>query len=61
VRVSPARQAKLYVVCSPVGNYFGNPKPVSLLADGRHVRAFPGGVGCFKLGWSEKLDNYFLI
>lgn len=48
--VRPA-EALLFVILSPVGPYFaGGFKPVSLLADPRHVRAWPGGVGMMKMG-----------
>ena len=49
--VSPAQAALLYVICSPVGPYYASGfKPVSLYADTRHVRAWPGGSGAHKLG-----------
>ena len=39
------------MLISPVGPYYSTGfKPVSLLADSRYVRAFPGGVGAFKMG-----------
>eukprot|EP00923_Selenidium_pygospionis_P032311 GHVN01057022.1.p3 GENE.GHVN01057022.1~~GHVN01057022.1.p3 ORF type:complete len:373 (-),score=43.66 GHVN01057022.1:2018-3136(-) len=49
--VAPPRSAKLFVILSPVGPYFPTGfKPVSLLADVRYVRAYPGGVGDAKVG-----------
>lgn len=45
-------EAKLYCICSPVGNYYSSgtgSKPVSLLARTDVVRAWPGGTGCYKL------------
>ncbi|XP_050732142.1 branched-chain-amino-acid aminotransferase, cytosolic-like [Eriocheir sinensis] len=48
--VRPA-EALLFVILSPVGPYFASGfKPVSLLADPRFVRAWPGGVGEMKMG-----------
>ncbi|XP_063852257.1 LOW QUALITY PROTEIN: branched-chain-amino-acid aminotransferase, cytosolic-like [Scylla paramamosain] len=48
--VRPA-EALLFVILSPVGPYFASGfKPVSLLADPRYVRAWPGGVGDMKMG-----------
>uniref|UniRef100_A0A915DD79 Branched-chain-amino-acid aminotransferase n=1 Tax=Ditylenchus dipsaci TaxID=166011 RepID=A0A915DD79_9BILA len=44
------RMAKLYVIMSPVDHYYGNrDEAISLLADSRYVRAFPGGVGAYKM------------
>ncbi|KAK6455854.1 aminotransferase [Scheffersomyces xylosifermentans] len=44
-------RALLYVIASPVGPYFAKGfKPVSLEATDYAVRAWPGGVGEFKLG-----------
>ncbi|XP_067214671.1 branched-chain-amino-acid aminotransferase, cytosolic isoform X2 [Linepithema humile] len=45
--------ALLYVIMSPVGNYFkssGQQAGISLLADPRYTRAWPGGSGDVKLG-----------
>ncbi|KAG8177912.1 hypothetical protein JTE90_020192 [Oedothorax gibbosus] len=49
--VSAAKTALLYIITCPVGPYFGKDitKPVSLLADPKFVRAWPGGVGHFKM------------
>ncbi|XP_071522471.1 branched-chain-amino-acid aminotransferase, cytosolic isoform X5 [Panulirus ornatus] len=44
-------EALLFVILSPVGPYFSSGfNPVSLLADPKHVRAWPGGVGNMKMG-----------
>lgn len=44
-------RALLYVICSPVGPYYKTGfKPVSLEATDYAVRAWPGGVGGYKLG-----------
>ncbi|KAK9498216.1 hypothetical protein O3M35_004080 [Rhynocoris fuscipes] len=49
--VSVTESALLYVILCPVGPYFGTSfKPVSLLADPRFIRAWPGGVGDKKMG-----------
>ncbi len=49
--VGPTTDALLYIITSPTGPYFPTGfKPVSLLADPKYVRAFPGGVGNFKVG-----------
>ena len=41
----------LYVIASPVGPYYPQGfKPVSLLCDSANARAWPGGVGKFKVG-----------
>lgn len=49
--VTKPSSAKLYCICSPTGPYFASGfKPIKLLADTEHVRAWPGGVGNSKLG-----------
>lgn len=49
--VSASSSATLYVLASPTGPYFPTGfKPVSLLADPKYVRAFPGGAGNVKVG-----------
>ncbi|CAJ0566650.1 unnamed protein product, partial [Mesorhabditis spiculigera] len=49
--VGASSEAKLFVIGGPVGPYYATGfKPVSLLADSRYIRAFPGGVGAFKMG-----------
>ena len=43
--------ASLMILLSPVGRYFKEGlKPISLLLDDKHVRAWPGGVGHAKAG-----------
>ncbi|KAM7134444.1 LOW QUALITY PROTEIN: branched-chain-amino-acid aminotransferase, mitochondrial [Macrochelys suwanniensis] len=48
----PARHALLFVILSPVGAYFstGPMGAVGLLAEPRYIRAWPGGVGDYKMG-----------
>eukprot|EP00835_Amoeboradix_gromovi_P003366 NODE_219_length_14015_cov_0.496335.p4 type:complete len:319 gc:universal NODE_219_length_14015_cov_0.496335:3889-2933(-) len=49
--VSPSTQAKLFVICSPVGPYFKEGfKPISLYATTKFARAWKGGSGSFKIG-----------
>ena len=49
--VSATNQAKLFIITSPTGPYFPTGfKPVTLWADKKYIRAFPGGVGNFKVG-----------
>ncbi|XP_071453191.1 branched-chain-amino-acid aminotransferase, cytosolic [Hetaerina americana] len=49
--VGSTDSALLFVVLCPVGPYFASGfKPVSLLADAKYVRAWPGGVGDCKMG-----------
>ncbi|XP_064399610.1 branched-chain-amino-acid aminotransferase-like [Halichondria panicea] len=52
VGVKPSNSAMLYTICGPAGPYFsgGAFNPVSLYADPKYVRAWPGGVGAFKMG-----------
>ncbi|XP_067000513.1 branched-chain-amino-acid aminotransferase, cytosolic isoform X2 [Anabrus simplex] len=49
--VASADSAMLFVILSPVGSYFssGN-KAISLLADPKYTRAWPGGCGDRKVG-----------
>jgi hypothetical protein len=48
--VGPSAAAKMFVILSPVGPYYKTGfAPVSLLADNKHVRAWPGGVGQYKV------------
>ncbi|UZJ53585.1 hypothetical protein CBS101457_002905 [Exobasidium rhododendri] len=45
-------EALLYCICNPVGSYFGvgaGIQPISLLAISKEVRAWPGGLGSYKL------------
>uniref|UniRef100_A0A914GS79 Branched-chain-amino-acid aminotransferase n=1 Tax=Globodera rostochiensis TaxID=31243 RepID=A0A914GS79_GLORO len=48
--VESPRSVKLFVLTGPVGMYFPVTQPVSLYADPSVVRAFPGGVGGYKMG-----------
>jgi branched-chain amino acid aminotransferase len=49
--VAHSNMAKLYVLTGPAGAYYPTGfKPVSLMADSSCVRAFPGGVGAYKMG-----------
>lgn len=50
--VSRPQSALLYIIASPVGNYFGSSgmKAISLEASSSKVRAWPGGVGDMKVG-----------
>lgn len=42
---------KFFIICCPVGPYYPTGfKPISLLADDKNVRAWPGGVGSSKVG-----------
>ncbi|RKP35190.1 aminotransferase [Dimargaris cristalligena] len=49
--VRASNRALLYTICSPVGPYYATGfKAISLYANVREVRAWPGGVGDAKLG-----------
>lgn len=49
--VSATNSASMFILASPTGPYFPTGfKPVSLLADPKFVRAFPGGAGNVKVG-----------
>lgn len=49
--VHAAHRIKLFCIACPVGPYYPEGfKPVKLLADDKHVRAWPGGVGDAKVG-----------
>ena len=49
--VAPPNKALLFVICSPVGPYYRTGfAAVSLYAEDRFVRAWPGGTGCYKIG-----------
>eukprot|EP00794_Sanderia_malayensis_P018105 gene18105-19914_t len=50
--VKPPEHATLFVIAGPVGPYFSSAalSPISLLADPRFVRAWPGGIGESKAG-----------
>jgi branched-subunit amino acid aminotransferase/4-amino-4-deoxychorismate lyase len=46
-----SNQAALFVCACPVGPYYRSGfQPVKLLADDQNVRAWPGGVGSYKIG-----------
>ena len=50
--MAASNSALLYVITGPVGPYYPTGfKPVTLLADPKHVRAAEGGSGAFKMGW----------
>lgn len=62
IGLGQSNQAKLFVVTGPVGAYFPSGfQPISLLADSAFVRAFPGGVGSFKMGWYFFIGNIILF
>lgn len=49
--VAAATDAKLFIICSPVGPYYPTGfKPVRLFVDSHHHRAWPGGTGDAKIG-----------
>lgn len=48
--VGPANKATLFVIGCPVGQYYAGLSSVSIYAEGKHVRAWPGGTGCYKMG-----------
>ncbi|XP_055331784.1 branched-chain-amino-acid aminotransferase, cytosolic-like [Paramacrobiotus metropolitanus] len=49
--VAKSSEALLYVIVGPVGPYFPSGfKPISLLADPKFVRSWPGGAGAYKMG-----------
>lgn len=49
--VHPSKGCMLYTICSPSGPYYATGfKPIKLVADENHVRAWPGGHGAYKLG-----------
>lgn len=51
LKVEQPRKALLFVILSPTGPYFTSGyNPVSLLADPKYVRAWPGGCGDAKMG-----------
>lgn len=51
IGISVPDEALLFVICSPVGPYFKTGfAAVKLLAEERHVRAWPGGTGSYKIG-----------
>lgn len=48
--VGPSRDQLYYVICCPVGPYFGSFSDIAVLVEEREVRAAPGGVGAAKTG-----------
>lgn len=48
--VRPTRKSKFMVIGSPVGNYFGTPKPVDIWLSSHYTRAAEGGTGFAKCG-----------
>ena len=49
--VRPSRRYTLFVIASPVGNYFGpTPQMLKLWVETEHVRAARGGIGAAKAG-----------
>ncbi|GGH58920.1 branched-chain amino acid aminotransferase [Rothia aerolata] len=48
--VRPSHQVKYMVIASPVGNYFGTPKPVDIWLSTNYARAGVGGTGAAKCG-----------
>ena len=51
IGISVPDEALLFVICSPVGPYFRSGfSAVRLFAEEKHVRAWPGGTGAYKIG-----------
>ena len=52
VGVRASEKALLFCINSPVGPYFstGTFNAISLYADPQYIRAWPGGVGAYKMG-----------
>jgi branched-chain amino acid aminotransferase len=49
--VAPPKSAMLFVICCPVGPYYRTGfNAVSLYAEDKYVRAWPGGTGAYKIG-----------
>ena len=49
--VHASKTCKVFTICSPSGPYYATGfKPIKLVADENHVRAWPGGSGGYKLG-----------
>ncbi|XP_050408105.1 branched-chain-amino-acid aminotransferase, cytosolic [Patella vulgata] len=49
--VSLSHNAMLFVILGPVGSYFTTGlDPITLFADPKYVRAWPGGCGSYKMG-----------
>lgn len=49
--LSVSDEAKLVVIACTTGSYFLGERASSLVADPRHIRAWEGGVGRYKMGW----------
>jgi branched-chain amino acid aminotransferase len=57
LELSNPKSAKLFVITGPVGAYFPSGlKPITVLADPQVARAFPGGVGGFKMARCELIE-----
>lgn len=55
--VAPSRKALLFIICCPVGPYYRTGfNAVSLYAEERFVRAWPGGTGGFKIGAYQNIS-----
>lgn len=51
LHVGPTDSVKLFMIASPVGPYYPDGfKPVKLVVDSKHKRAWPGGSGDCKIG-----------
>uniref|UniRef100_A0A2P2ID95 branched-chain-amino-acid transaminase n=2 Tax=Hirondellea gigas TaxID=1518452 RepID=A0A2P2ID95_9CRUS len=51
IGVAPAESVKFFTILSPVGPYYPSGfSPITLYADDKYVRAWPGGVGFAKIG-----------
>lgn len=51
IGVSPSQSCKLYVITSPVGPYYPSGfAPISVYAEHKYARAWPGGTGDAKIG-----------
>ncbi|CCI10857.1 unnamed protein product [Albugo candida] len=51
IGVRKSRSAKIFIICSPVGPYYPEGfAPVKLFANDQYVRAWPGGMGAYKVG-----------
>lgn len=48
--VGPSNKATLFVIGCPVGQYYAGLSSVAIYAEEHHVRAWPGGTGCYKMG-----------
>ncbi|MDR1861611.1 MAG: branched-chain amino acid aminotransferase [Candidatus Ancillula sp.] len=50
IGVGCSKEVDYYCILSPVGNYFGKPKPVNIWVEEEFFRAGPGGTGFAKCG-----------